>query len=93
MIFFNSILLLTLAAYTCESNHFVTQFCYTQASVSGASVKGLKGCKTLNKHPDPNNPIEGSEERSVSYFMSGILKFKFGIVTTCIDKKIKNCNY
>jgi hypothetical protein len=25
--------------------------------------------------------------------MSGILKFKFGIVTTCIDKKIKNCNY
>ena len=46
-------------------------FHYTQASVSGASVKGLKGCKTLNKHPDPNNPIEGSEERSVTYFTSG----------------------
>lgn len=34
-----------------------------QASVSGASVKGLKGCKTLNKDPDPKNPIEGKEER------------------------------
>lgn len=44
---------------------------YFRASVSGASVKGLKGCKTLNKHPDPNNPIEGSEERSVTYFTSG----------------------
>ncbi|GAU42338.1 hypothetical protein TSUD_242350 [Trifolium subterraneum] len=39
-----------------------------KASVSGASVKGLKGCKTLNKHPDPNNPIEGSEDRDVVTF-------------------------
>ena len=36
-----------------------------QASVSGASVKGLKGCRTLNKDPDPSNPLEGTEERFV----------------------------
>lgn len=36
-----------------------------QASVTGASVKGLKGCKTLNKDPDPTNPLEGKEERFV----------------------------
>ncbi|KAH9663106.1 glucose-6-phosphate 1-epimerase [Citrus sinensis] len=34
-----------------------------KASVTGASVKGLKGCKTLNKDPDPKNPMEGKEER------------------------------
>ncbi|KAL0462140.1 UNVERIFIED_CONTAM: putative glucose-6-phosphate 1-epimerase [Sesamum latifolium] len=39
-----------------------------QASVSGASVKGLKGCKTLNKDPDPRNPVEGMEERDVVTF-------------------------
>lgn len=39
-----------------------------QASVSGASVKGLKGCKTLNKDPDPKNPVEGKEERWVGHF-------------------------
>ncbi|KAI3502879.1 hypothetical protein L1887_31251 [Cichorium endivia] len=38
---------------------------YFSASVSGASVKGLKGCKTLNKDPDPKNPVEGKEEREV----------------------------
>ncbi|GJR24262.1 putative glucose-6-phosphate 1-epimerase [Tanacetum coccineum] len=38
---------------------------YFSAAVSGASVKGLKGCKTLNKDPDPKNPIEGTEERDV----------------------------
>ena len=36
-----------------------------QASVTGASVKGLKGCKTLNKDLDPTNPLEGKEERFV----------------------------
>ena len=36
-----------------------------QASVTGASVRGLKGCKTLNKDPDPKNPLEGKEERFV----------------------------
>ncbi|CAK8539909.1 unnamed protein product [Lathyrus sativus] len=41
---------------------------YFRASVTGASVKGLKGCKTLNKHPDPKNPVEGSEERDVVTF-------------------------
>ncbi|GAY42681.1 hypothetical protein CUMW_068780 [Citrus unshiu] len=35
---------------------------YFRASVTGASVKGLKGCKTLNKDPDPKNPVEGKEE-------------------------------
>ncbi|KAA3474387.1 Aldose 1-/Glucose-6-phosphate 1-epimerase [Gossypium australe] len=38
---------------------------YFRASITGVSVKGLKGCKTLNKDPDPKNPIEGREERSV----------------------------
>ncbi|PWA73880.1 galactose mutarotase-like superfamily protein [Artemisia annua] len=38
---------------------------YFSAAVSGASVKGLKGCKTLNKDPDPKNPIEGTEERDI----------------------------
>ncbi|KAL7231460.1 hypothetical protein ACSBR2_009666 [Camellia fascicularis] len=41
---------------------------YFSASVSGASVKGLKGCKTLNKDPDPKNPLEGEEERDVVTF-------------------------
>ena len=41
---------------------------YFQASVSNASVKGLKGCKTLNKDPDPKNPVEGKEERDVVTF-------------------------
>ncbi|XP_010550401.1 PREDICTED: putative glucose-6-phosphate 1-epimerase isoform X2 [Tarenaya hassleriana] len=36
---------------------------YFRASASGASVRGLKGCKTLNKDPDPANPKEGKEER------------------------------
>uniref|UniRef100_M4D6H0 Uncharacterized protein n=1 Tax=Brassica campestris TaxID=3711 RepID=M4D6H0_BRACM len=35
---------------------------YFRASVTGASVRGLKGCKTLNKDPDPKNPIEGQED-------------------------------
>ncbi|CAK7339589.1 unnamed protein product [Dovyalis caffra] len=41
---------------------------YFRASVTGASVKGLKGCKTLNKDPDPTNPLEGKEERDVVTF-------------------------
>ncbi|MFQ6634161.1 hypothetical protein Gotur_011871 [Gossypium turneri] len=39
-----------------------------QASITGVSVKGLKGCKTLNKDPDPKNPIEGREERDAITF-------------------------
>lgn len=38
-----------------------------QASVQAASVKGLKGRKTLNKDPDPKNPLEGKEERFVAF--------------------------
>ncbi|KAG9142637.1 hypothetical protein Leryth_020656 [Lithospermum erythrorhizon] len=41
---------------------------YFSASVTGASVRGLKGCKTLNKDPDPKNPIEGIEQRDVVTF-------------------------
>ncbi|KAH0771056.1 hypothetical protein KY290_015037 [Solanum tuberosum] len=41
---------------------------YFSASVTGASVSGLKGCKTLNKVPDPTNPVEGKEERDVVTF-------------------------
>ncbi|XP_014520774.1 putative glucose-6-phosphate 1-epimerase [Vigna radiata var. radiata] len=41
---------------------------YFRASASDASVKGLKGLKTLNKDPDPKNPVEGREERDVVTF-------------------------
>ncbi|KAK9670200.1 hypothetical protein RND81_13G185200 [Saponaria officinalis] len=41
---------------------------YFRASVTGAAVTGLKGCKTLNKDPDPTNPLEGVEERDVVTF-------------------------
>uniref|UniRef100_A0A1J3DQT4 glucose-6-phosphate 1-epimerase n=1 Tax=Noccaea caerulescens TaxID=107243 RepID=A0A1J3DQT4_NOCCA len=41
---------------------------YFRASVTGASVRGLKGCKTLNKDPDPKNPIEGKEDRDAVTF-------------------------
>lgn len=41
---------------------------YFRASVTGALVKGLKGCKTLSKFPDPKNPIEGVEEREIINF-------------------------
>lgn len=36
---------------------------YFRASISGAVVKGLKGCDTLNKDPDPKNPVAGIENR------------------------------
>lgn len=36
---------------------------YFSASVTGAAVTGLKGCKTLNKDPNPKNPVVGKEER------------------------------
>lgn len=41
---------------------------YFRANVDGASVKGLKNCKTLNKVPDPSNPVEGKEEREAVNF-------------------------
>ncbi|XP_068641336.1 putative glucose-6-phosphate 1-epimerase [Aristolochia californica] len=41
---------------------------YFRASSASASVSGLKGCKTLNKDPDPVNPLEGKEVREVITF-------------------------
>ncbi|KAI8567789.1 hypothetical protein RHMOL_Rhmol02G0149200 [Rhododendron molle] len=41
---------------------------YFHAAVTGASVRGLRGCKTLNKDPDPKNPLVGKEERDVVTF-------------------------
>ncbi|PIA55786.1 hypothetical protein AQUCO_00700243v1 [Aquilegia coerulea] len=41
---------------------------YFRASIAGVSVKGLKGCKTLNKDPDPKNPLEGIEHRDAITF-------------------------
>ncbi|KAM0847283.1 hypothetical protein ACQ4PT_055104 [Festuca glaucescens] len=35
---------------------------YFSASIAGVSVKGLKGSKTLNKDPDPKNPLEGKKK-------------------------------
>lgn len=48
-----------------------------QASISGVSVKGLKGCKTLNKDPDSKNPLEGKEERSVLHFDQSFVIFVY----------------
>ncbi|XP_042475048.1 putative glucose-6-phosphate 1-epimerase [Macadamia integrifolia] len=36
---------------------------YFRGDITRVSVKALKGCKTLNKDPDPNNPVEGIEDR------------------------------
>lgn len=47
----------------CKKGKIVIAIIYLQASSAAASVRGLKGCKTLNKDPDPKNPIEGREER------------------------------
>lgn len=33
-------------------------------------MRGLKGCKTLNKDPDPKNPTEGEEDRLVCYLFA-----------------------
>ncbi|KAL6007184.1 hypothetical protein ACLOJK_032680 [Asimina triloba] len=55
---------LTDSPYSRSMWDFTFQALY-KASVTGASVNGLKGCKTLNKDPDPSNPIEGKEERDV----------------------------
>lgn len=73
---------------------------YFRASVSGASVGGLKGCKTLNKDPDPKNPTEGTEERDVVTFPGFVdcvylnapneLKLENGLGDTII---IKNTNW
>lgn len=41
---------------------------YFRASIAGVAVQGLKGCKTLNKDLDPQNPQEGIEERDVVTF-------------------------
>ncbi|CAA7401971.1 unnamed protein product [Spirodela intermedia] len=41
---------------------------YFRASIEGVSVRGLKGCRTLNKDPDPVNPVEGVEEREAVVF-------------------------
>ncbi|KAF3441080.1 hypothetical protein FNV43_RR19366 [Rhamnella rubrinervis] len=41
---------------------------YFRASITGVSVGGLKGCKTLNKDPDPKNPVEEKEERDFVTF-------------------------
>lgn len=35
-------------------------------------MKGLKGSKTLNKDPDPKNPVEGKEER----LYTSLMKYK-----------------
>ncbi|KAE8668892.1 hypothetical protein F3Y22_tig00112281pilonHSYRG00018 [Hibiscus syriacus] len=39
-----------------------------KASITDVSMKGLKGCKTLNKDPDLKNLIEGREERDAVTF-------------------------
>ncbi|KAL6523474.1 hypothetical protein OROGR_017077 [Orobanche gracilis] len=41
---------------------------YFSVLASEVSVTGLKGCKTLNKDPDPRNPVEGEEERDAVTF-------------------------
>ncbi|KNA17678.1 hypothetical protein SOVF_077700 isoform A [Spinacia oleracea] len=41
---------------------------YFRAAIADVAVTGLKGCKTLNKEVDPQNPEEGIEEREVVTF-------------------------
>lgn len=41
---------------------------YFRALITGASVKGLKGCTSLSKFPDPVNPIKGVEESEIVNF-------------------------
>ncbi|OEL15326.1 hypothetical protein BAE44_0023664 [Dichanthelium oligosanthes] len=60
-----------------------------QASITGVSVKGLKGCKTLNKDPDPKNPLEGKEERS--WILA--LDTPFGAVSMVCDAEHKFLSY
>ncbi|XP_024540682.1 putative glucose-6-phosphate 1-epimerase [Selaginella moellendorffii] len=36
---------------------------YFHAAIGDVCIKGLKGCKTLNKDPDPKNPTPGVEKR------------------------------
>lgn len=56
-----------------------------QASAAEASVKYLKGCKTLNKDPDPKNPVEGKEERSVSSVIRQLRKIIMLVISfSCI---------
>jgi len=57
-----------------------------QASASDASVKGLQGCKTLNKDPDPQNPVEGREERCVMLFVRGFLN-RYKTIINCAGKE------
>ncbi|KAF6166681.1 hypothetical protein GIB67_005543, partial [Kingdonia uniflora] len=45
-----------------------TYFSASVTCATCASVSGLKGCKTLNKDPDPTNPLEGIEDRDVVTF-------------------------
>jgi len=46
-------------------------------------VRGLKGCKTLNKDPDPKNPIEGKEDRLVWYLFFFINYRSYLFYFTC----------
>eukprot|EP00245_Coleochaete_scutata_P006024 TRINITY_DN20134_c0_g1_i1.p1 TRINITY_DN20134_c0_g1~~TRINITY_DN20134_c0_g1_i1.p1 ORF type:complete len:364 (-),score=66.70 TRINITY_DN20134_c0_g1_i1:433-1524(-) len=41
---------------------------YFRAAIGAVTVKGLKGCESLNKDPDPVNPIKGSEIRDFVTF-------------------------
>lgn len=41
---------------------------YFSAAIEAVQVKGLRGCKTLNKDPDPVNPRQGVEERESVVF-------------------------
>ncbi|RXH75124.1 hypothetical protein DVH24_029845 [Malus domestica] len=60
------------------------------AAVQGASVNGLKGCKTLNKDPDPKNPLEGKEERRGCDHFSWIRGLR---IPGCDVISIKNTNW
>ncbi|XP_078430997.1 galactose mutarotase-like superfamily protein [Wolffia australiana] len=41
---------------------------YFRAAIEGVRVRGLRGCKTLNKDPDPINPAQGVESRETVLF-------------------------
>ncbi|KAL6222393.1 hypothetical protein ACLB2K_005785 [Fragaria x ananassa] len=57
---------------------------YFSASVQAASVKGLKGRKTLNKDPDPKNPLEARKKGMLSHFLDLWIVYTWTLLESCI---------
>ncbi|PWA78811.1 hypothetical protein CTI12_AA211330 [Artemisia annua] len=69
---FKSISLISVVNKLYSPRTVAMDFVSELAVVSGASVKGLKGCNALNKDRDPKNPIEGIKESNLSSLLTSI---------------------